>query len=69
MKTNKQIINALSKDAIDSAFVITAVEWYAREVMQIRDEGEWKHSFINLNLWKTIAEHALETIEGRSVVK
>lgn len=69
MKTNKQIINALTKDAIDSAFVITAVEHYARQVLEIKDETQWSNSFINLSLWKSLAEHAIETIEGRSVVK
>lgn len=69
MKTNKQIINALSKDAIDSAFVISAVEFYARAVLE--DDGRnWSaNSFINYDLWKGIAQHAIKTIEGRTVVK
>jgi predicted nucleotide-binding protein (sugar kinase/HSP70/actin superfamily) len=69
MKTNKQIINALTKDAIDSAFVITAIEFYAKQVKGITDESEWQNAFINLNLWKAIADNALDTINNRNTHK
>lgn len=65
MKTNKQIINALAKDAIDLAFVISAVEYYANAV--IADDGKnWSaNAFINYDLWKLMAENAVKTINNR----
>jgi hypothetical protein len=66
MKTNKQVINALTKDVLDQAFVISAVEYYSKAVLA--DGGdEWSaNAFINYDLWKTMAEHSLKTIENRS---
>jgi hypothetical protein len=65
MKTNKQVINALTKHVLDQAFVITAVEYYAKAVLA--DGGkEWSaNAFINYDLWKVMAEHSLKTIENR----
>jgi len=65
MKTNKQVINALSKDAIDQAFVISAVEYYAKAV--VADDGQnWSaNAFINYDLWKLMAENAVKTINNR----
>ena len=65
MKTNKQVINSLTKDVLDQAFVISAVEYYAKAV--VADGGkEWSaNAFINYDLWKTMAEHSIKTIQNR----
>jgi hypothetical protein len=65
MKTNKQVINSLTKDVLDQAFVISAVEYYAKAVVE--DGGkEWSaNAFINYDLWKTMAEHSIKTIQNR----
>lgn len=65
MKTNKQLIKSISEDVLDQAFVISAVEYYAKAI--IADGGkEWSaNAFINYDLWKLMAEHAIRTIEDR----
>lgn len=65
MKTNKQVINSLSKDAIDQAFVISAVEYYAQSVLADGGSNWSANAFINYELWKTMAERSLETIKNR----
>lgn len=64
-KTNKQLINALSKDSIDQVFVLSAIEHYARQVIENNGEGWSANAFINYNLWKACAEHSLKAINDR----
>lgn len=65
MKTNKQLINALSKDSIDQVFVLSAIEHYSKQVIENGGEGWSANAFINYNLWKACAENSLKTIENR----
>jgi hypothetical protein len=62
MKTNKQLIKKLSSDAIEQGFLICAVEWYCKQV--IEDKSNWgDKSVINQDLWKVVADHNLNTIK------
>ena len=65
--TNKQLINKLSKDAIDQVFLVSAIEHYSKQVIENNGEGWSANSFINYDLWKICAEHALKTIKERTV--
>ena len=67
--TNKQLIRKLTVDSIDEVFVICAVEYYAKAVLEDEGKSFMNNSLINYHLWKVCANQALETIEGRSVVK
>jgi hypothetical protein len=60
-KTNKTLLKKLIEDSVDEAFVISAIEQYCQTVLG--DESDWGNTFINKDLWQTIASHNLQVIE------
>jgi hypothetical protein len=63
--TNKQLIKRLTPDTISEAFLLQAVEYYSHQILS--DSSEWKHPFINQDLWQVIAKHNLRKIEERTL--
>ena len=61
-KTNKGLIKKLTPDAVGEAFVITAIERYCQQILSDSMEAS-DRSLINMDLWKVIAKHNLETIK------
>ena len=63
--TNKELINDIAKShQLSEAFILTAIEYYAGEVMH----GErWSEkSLINFDLWEGIARDAKSRIDHRN---
>jgi hypothetical protein len=61
--TAKRKIKLMMNDAIDEAFILTAIEKYCHEVLA--DETDWgDRSLINKDLWQCIARLNLATMEN-----
>jgi hypothetical protein len=58
---NKALIKKMLGDTIDEAFVISAIESYCQTVLG--DTEDWGNTFINKDLWQTIASQNLTIIE------
>jgi len=58
----KRIMNHCPTGALSQAFIITAIEWYAREVIAagLEDQGA---SFINPEAWTATAEYVLGELD------
>ena len=58
----KRLMNHCPTGALSQAFIITAIVWYAREVIAAGLEGE-ENSFINPEAWTATAEYVLGQLD------
>ena len=62
MKTTKQILKVLTNDTVDKLFVVSAIEYYAKAVIDDDGQSFSQNSIINGDLWLTMAKRALKEI-------
>lgn len=61
--TTNQLIKELTKDTIDRAYLISALEHYSKQILATPDE-DFKKSLWNHTLWKICAKNTLDTLNA-----
>lgn len=57
-----KVLKALDKEVLGNAFLVTALESYARQVMM--DNSDWGNSLVAKDLWQGIAKKVVDAIES-----